>query len=74
MNSSNDTFFNKTLELLSKELDEKNRQIEYLLQRQYESNLIYEFNIEKSVRKNNNEYVQHQIKRLKMLLFHLREK
>lgn len=41
-NSSNDTFVNKTLELLSKELEEKNRQIESLLQRQYESNVIIE--------------------------------
>ena len=42
VNSSNDTFVNKTLELLSKELEEKNRQIESLLQRQYESNVIIE--------------------------------
>jgi len=41
-NSSNDTFVNKTLELLAKELEEKNRQIESLLQRQYESNVIIE--------------------------------
>lgn len=41
-NSSNDSFVNKTLELLSKELEEKNRQIESLLQRQYESNVIIE--------------------------------
>jgi len=40
--SSNDSFVNKTLELLSKELEEKNRQIESLLQRQYESNVIIE--------------------------------
>jgi hypothetical protein len=30
------------LELLAKELEEKNRQIESLLQRQYESNVIIE--------------------------------
>lgn len=42
MNNSNDIFINKTLELLSKELEEKNRQIESLLQRQYESNVIIE--------------------------------
>lgn len=41
-NSSNDIFINKTLELLAKELEEKNRQIESLLQRQYESNVIIE--------------------------------
>ena len=41
-NNSNDTFVNKTLELLSKELEEKNRQIESLLQRQFESNVIIE--------------------------------
>lgn len=41
-NSSNDIFVNKTLELLSKELEEKNRQIESLLQRQFESNVIIE--------------------------------
>jgi hypothetical protein len=41
-NNSNDTFVNKTLDLLSKELEEKNRQIESLLQRQYESNVIIE--------------------------------
>jgi hypothetical protein len=41
-NSSTDTFVNKTLELLAKELEEKNRQIESLLQRQYESNVIIE--------------------------------
>ena len=42
MNNSNDIFINKTLELLAKELEEKNRQIESLLQRQYESNVIIE--------------------------------
>lgn len=41
-NNSNDSFVNRTLELLSKELEEKNRQIESLLQRQYESNVIIE--------------------------------
>ena len=41
-NNSNDTFVNKTLDLLAKELEEKNRQIESLLQRQYESNVIIE--------------------------------
>jgi hypothetical protein len=41
-NNSNDTFVNKTLDLLTKELEEKNRQIESLLQRQYESNVIIE--------------------------------
>jgi hypothetical protein len=41
-NNSSDTFVNKTLELLSKELEEKNRQIESLLQRQFESNVIIE--------------------------------
>ena len=41
-NNSNYTFVNKTLELLSKELEEKNRQIESLLQRQFESNVIIE--------------------------------
>lgn len=37
-----DAFINKTLELLQKELEEKNRQIESLLQRQYETNVILE--------------------------------
>jgi len=41
-NNSNESFVNKTLDLLSKELEEKNRQIESLLQRQYESNVIIE--------------------------------
>lgn len=46
VNSSNeqmkDAFINKTLDLLQKELEEKNRQIESLLQRQYETNVILE--------------------------------
>ena len=46
MNNSNedlkDVFINKTLDLLQKELEEKNRQIESLLQRQYETNVILE--------------------------------
>lgn len=46
VNSSNedlkDVFINKTLDLLQKELEEKNRQIESLLQRQYETNVILE--------------------------------
>lgn len=37
-----DAFINKTLDLLQKELEEKNRQIESLLQRQYETNVILE--------------------------------
>ncbi len=41
-NDSNDSFVNETLGILKKELEEKNRQIESLLQRQFESNVIIE--------------------------------